>query len=46
MNRTGDEQGQGRRRRFRTQAWVLGGIVVAIYFGYLAFMIAKGSGAA
>ncbi len=42
-----EERGrEARRRRFRAQAWLLGGLAVAIYFGYLAFMIVKGVGGA
>lgn len=40
-----DRNGGGAsRRRFRTQAWVLGGLAIAIYVGYLAFMVVKGIG--
>lgn len=33
-----------RHRRFRRQAWLLGAAAAGIYIGYLAFMIAKGTG--
>lgn len=37
---------ESRRRRYRRQAIALAAIAVAIYVGYLAFMIYKGTGGA
>ncbi len=40
------ERGGTRRRRTYRHAWLLGAIAVAIYFGYVALMVANGAGSA